>query len=83
MGCGNDNSYEPSHKEAAVQRVVDAEAALPNKWAVEYDRLRERRKELWLERVKNVPAIADVMKQLADTRPAFRAQRKTDDHQRY
>ena len=67
----------------AAKRVVFTETPPPDQCAVEYDRLRERLKVLWLEPVKNMPAIAHVMRQLDDTHAAFKAQHKTDDHQRY
>lgn len=65
-------------EEHAVDRGLQS-----TEWALEYDRLRKVLQALWLAPVKDMPAIATVMRQLDDTHAAFKAQHKTDDHQRY
>ena len=67
---------------AAEEHAVDA-GPQSTPWVLEYDRLRQILKALWLAPEKDMPAIASVMKQLDDTHAAFKAQHKADDHQRY
>ncbi len=52
-------------------------------WADEYERLRQRLQALSAEPAPDMAAIDAVMAQLDETHAAFKAEHRTDDHQRY